>query len=171
MRLDRGIIYTISMRNMLRTKILGSRERSFLMVIGTKNHKRIIYQSRKPSICWDVQLTENGCYNGGLLGHLPLFSKLYFISSYKRHFQIFCIASPEALVQIKLRKMIREQCGKWTWHRSLDNEDSVERSCHLKPGTDTLLGICTSALFSHISLSLVLEPPGGTVHQQDMAPI
>ncbi len=38
------------MRITLQTKILGSIERSFLMVIGTKNHKPIFYQFRKTSV-------------------------------------------------------------------------------------------------------------------------
>jgi hypothetical protein len=53
-------------------------------------------------------------------------------------------------------------------HRSRDNQDLGERSCHHQLGTDLLLETCMSALFS--PLPLVLEPPGGHVHQQDMAP-
>ncbi len=48
---ESAIIYTASMRSTLLTKIIGSIERSFLMVIGTKNHKPILCQSRKSSVC------------------------------------------------------------------------------------------------------------------------
>jgi len=58
-----------------------------------------------------------------------------------------------------------------TWHRSLDNEASGEGSCHHQPGTDVLLGTCTSALFSPVPLPLVLEPPGDIVLWQDVAPL
>jgi len=47
------LIYITSMRIMIQTKIFGSRERSFLMVIGNKNHKRIFCRSRKTSVCWN----------------------------------------------------------------------------------------------------------------------
>lgn len=42
MRLDIGNIYTVLMRSTLQTKIIGSIERSFHMVIGPKYHKPIL---------------------------------------------------------------------------------------------------------------------------------
>ena len=38
-QLARLILYTAPMRSMLITKIIGSMERSFLMIIGTKNQR------------------------------------------------------------------------------------------------------------------------------------
>ena len=58
------IIYITSLRSTLQTKIIALIERSFLLVIGPKNHKPIFCWYRKPSVCQDIQLPEDGYYNG-----------------------------------------------------------------------------------------------------------
>jgi hypothetical protein len=70
------MIYTASMSSTLQTKIRGSIERSFLMVFGPKNQKPIFCWYRKSSVYEDIQLPEDGYFNGGLLRRLSLFSKL-----------------------------------------------------------------------------------------------